>query len=121
MKPRYFLFFAFLLSLTACTTIKEWKKMRYLTRFESFLLRIDAASLQFASEDWAKADIEFQKLARVDYNYYENQLSVSERAHVNQLCGRYMALKVKFYGQLNREKIEDLINKGAGFIEELVK
>lgn len=120
------LFFAacILFFLTSCESnlYLKWTKGRYISHFEHFIDSVEEDYTDFKKEeDWSKSDEAFASFNEEQYELYRHVLNDYEKDKVNQLSGKYKAMKFKFYGERTMDGIKSFGSELKGFLEEITE
>ena len=111
-------FFAFFLGLFLILQSCESKKS-YISKFDEFVSETSTNYKNFSETEWAKADTTFAHFENEYSNKWNKDLTADENTRINELKGKYQALKVKA-GLLDLKKgVNDLIEQSKSFVEEL--
>lgn len=109
----------FLTLTTACEN--SFTKARYLRSYESWIRNLEIEYKQFTDEDWLRAETDFNRFSKIEYTKYEEGLTAEERERVDYLTGCYFAIKTKYQASKIEAKLNSMINKARGFMDELQK
>ena len=94
-------------------------KKTYISKFDEFVSETSTNYKNFSETDWAKADTTFAHFENEYSNKWNKDLTADENTRINELKGKYQALKVKA-GLLDLKKgVNDLIEQSKSFVEEL--
>jgi hypothetical protein len=105
-----------LIVLVSCT--KDEKK-EYITNLDSFVTETTENYKDFDDDDWEKADDAFLKLRNDEYPKYKQELTPEESKRINELIGKYAALRVKD-GILDfKSSVNDLMQQADSFVKEM--
>jgi hypothetical protein len=94
-------------------------KKTYISKFDEFVSKTSSNCKDFTEKDWAEADSTFAHLENDDLKKWKNELTPDESKHINELKGKYYALKVKD-GLIDlKNGLKDLEEQGESFVKEL--
>ena len=116
MKFNFPLVLLFLIILHSCSI--ESKKT-YISKFDEFVSETSSNCKDFSEKDWAKVDTTFAHLENEDLKKWQNELTPDESKHINELKGKYYALKVKAGFKDLKNGLNDLIDQTGSFLKEL--
>jgi len=116
MKLYFPLVLLFLMILHSCSM--ESKKT-YISKFDEFVSKTSSNCKDFNEKDWAKADSTFALLENDNLKKWANGLTPDESKHINELKGKYYALKVKAGIKGIKKGLNDLIEQSESFVKEL--
>ena len=111
-------FFAFILGLFLILQSCESKKT-YISKFDEFVSETSTNYKIFSEKDWVRVDSTFALLENDGLNKWRNELTPDESKHVNELKGKYYALKVKAGFEGVKNGLNDLIDQTDSFLKEL--
>ncbi|MBE0676317.1 MAG: hypothetical protein IH591_16805 [Bacteroidales bacterium] len=96
------------------------KNEAYLKDLEKFVTDVEINSKDYTEAEWIEKDYEFTKLSEVRFSEIANKLTPEERSRVNELIGKYRALKIrKGIGDFKTE-IKDRFEQGKTIVKELI-
>ncbi|MFV5692181.1 DUF6565 domain-containing protein [Flavobacterium sp. LT1R49] len=114
-KSCYTLLFVTLLSACSLDNNRE----SYISNLDSFVKSTSENYKNFEEEDWKKADSLFANFQTVGHKKWKSEFTPEESVHVNELMGKYHAIKVKA-GILNlKEGVNDMIQQAVSFINKI--
>ena len=114
-----FYFFASILGLFLILQSCESKKS-YISKFDEFVSETSTNYKNFSETEWAKADSTFAHFEKEYSNKWNKDLTSDENAHINELKGKYQALKVKAALKDMKKEVNDIIEQSKSFVEELI-
>ena len=115
MKLNLFaIFIGGIILLQSCETKKS-----YISKFDEFISETSDNYKNFSEKDWVRVDSTFALLENDGLNKWRNELTPDESKHVNELKGKYYALKVKAGVEGVKNGLNDLIDKTDSFLKEL--
>ena len=112
-------FLAFFLGLFLILQSCESKKS-YISKFDEFVSETSTNYKNFSETEWAKADSTFAHFEKEYSNKWNKDLTSDENAHINELKGKYQALKVKAALKDMKNELNDIIEQSKSFVEELI-
>ena len=112
-------FFAFFLGLFLILQSCESKKS-YISKFDEFVSETSTNYKNFSETEWANADTTFAHFEKEYSNKWNKDLTSDENAHINELKGKYQALKVKAALKDMKKEVNDIIEQSKSFVEELI-
>ena len=111
-------FFAFILGLFLILQSCESKKT-YISKFDEFVSETSTNYKNFSEIEWAKADTTFAHFENEFLNKWNNDLTSDENARINELKGKYQAIKIKA-GLLDlKNGLNNLLEQSKSFVKEL--
>ena len=114
-----FYFFASILGLFLILQSCESKKT-YISKFDEFVSETSTNYKNFSETEWAKADSTFAHFEKEYSNKWNKDLTTDENAHINELKGKYQALKVKSGIEDMKNELNDIIEQSKSFVKELI-
>lgn len=102
--------------LSSCKSATE----RYIDGFEAFVVRTERNADNYNTEQWDKADMQFDNYTGERYEKVEQKLTPEQKKKVGELTARYYKLRVKSAGGDIIEKIKGGLNYIEGFAEEIM-
>ena len=113
----YFLssFLGLFLILQSCESKKS-----YISKFDEFVSETSTNYKNFSETEWAKADSTFAHFEKEYSNKWNKDLTTDENAHINELKGKYQALKVKSGIEDMKNELNDIIEQSKSFVKELI-
>ena len=115
MKLNLFaIFIGGIILLQSCETKKS-----YISKFDEFVSETSSNYKNFSEKDWVRVDSTFALLENDGLNKWRNELTPDESKHVNELKGKYYALKVKAGFEGVKNGLNDLIDQTDSFLKEL--
>ena len=113
----YFLapFLGLFLILQSCESKKS-----YISKFDEFVSETSTNYKNFSETEWAKADTTFAHFEKEYSNKWNKDLTPDENAHINELKGKYQALKVKSGIKDIKNELNDIIEQSKSFVKELI-
>ena len=109
--------------LICCTSTPSLSKSGFMKNFRTFVAEVESEYKSFTDEDWEKKDVIFNRLSKVDFPKFKDQLTEDEIKEINNLIGQYNGLKFKakskeFIENVD-EHIEEATEKVKGFLDAL--
>jgi hypothetical protein len=86
----YYLAF-FILLFSSC---EFYTKKVYITTLDTFIIETNNNYKDFTNKDWNEADSLYNNF-QTDYREIRSELSGEESARINQLLGKYQAMRIK--------------------------
>ena len=113
----YFLapFLGLFLILQSCESKKS-----YISKFDEFVSETSTNYKNFSETEWAKADSTFAHFEKEYSNKWNKDLTPDENAHINELKGKYQALKLKSGIKDIKNELNDIIEQSKSFVKELI-
>ena len=74
---------------------ESYQRNNYVSNFKQFVDKVENKASTYNDKDWQDADNEFKNLSEVEYNKYENDLTEEQNSKINDLKGKYYALRIK--------------------------
>lgn len=111
--------FQFFLIITLTVSCSFESKDSYISNFDSFVTRTSANYKGYDEKAWVNADTTFVHFQNRDYQKWESKLTPQESARVNELIGKYQALKIKAGINQFNSGINGLLHQADSFIKEL--
>ena len=105
-----------LLFLSSCSF--ESKKS-FINGFDTFLVKTSDNYKNYDDKAWASSDTTFSHYINQDYEKWKSELTSEESAHINELAGRYHAIKIKAGIKDFKNGVNDLMEQTGAFIKEL--
>ena len=115
MKSHLRTLFVLLLIVQSCESKKS-----YISEFDEFVSETSTNYKKFSDKDWAKADTTFAHFEARDYPKWQSELTKEEFSHVNELIGKYQALKVKSSLNDLKDGVNNFMEQTGAFINALV-
>lgn len=111
--------FIFLLNIFILNLSCQEQQTFSIKEFRQFISEIENNYKYFTEVEWAMND---EKLEKFDTEFYNvrNILSYEEVKEVNELFGKYEALKLKWKLSNIKNDIIDVLHTSRGFIEEIM-
>jgi len=82
----------FSLTLFSC---ESYQRNHYVSNFNHFIDKVENKASTFNDKDWQDADTEFKNLSELEYDKFKNNLSEEQNSKINDLKGKYYALRIK--------------------------
>jgi hypothetical protein len=108
-------FLGLFLILQSCESKKS-----YISKFDEFVSETSTNYKNFSETEWAKADSTFAHFEKEYSNKWNKDLTTDENAHINELKGKYQALKVKSGIEDMKNELNDIIEQSKSFVKELI-
>ena len=90
-----------------------------MAKFDAFVSETSTNCENYTDKDWAKADTTFAHFENEFLNKWNNDLTSDENARINELKGKYQAIKVKA-GLLDlKNGLNNLLEQSKSFVKEL--
>ena len=112
----YFLFFitGIFFILQSCES-----KQSFMSKFDVFVTETSTNYTNYSGTDWAKADTTFAQFEKDCLYKWDKDLTADENARINELKGKYLAIKVKA-GLIDlKNGLNDLLEQSESFVKEL--
>ena len=114
---------ALVLLLVVNSCMVPVSKKSYIGQFEKFVDRIEKEHEKYEEKDWKWADSQFEKFSGKWYDDYRDELSLSEKLHVQTLVVRYEILRgrdktKKQFRKYLREDAKELREKVEEYLQE---
>ena len=115
MKSFSIVVFFLLFSLNSCQNGQQ----RLMNNLESFVDKVEKNNASFSNSDWRSADDEMNNY-QTNYEALKDKLTIDEKVKINELIGKYMALRVR--GGINdfTKKMIDYGNQVNGAIKKMI-
>lgn len=97
-----------------------YTKDNYLKEFGKFIQDVKTNSPNYTEADWAKADLQFEKLTIEQYDKFKPELIESDKEVIGKLKAAYTLLKLKKEGSDAIENTKDLLYQVKGMMEEVI-
>ncbi len=95
MMFRSFLFAIILFFLLTLFSCESYQRNHYLSNFNHFIDKVENKGISYNEKDWQDADNEFKNLSELEYDKYKNNLTEEQNSKINDLKGKYYALRIK--------------------------
>ena len=95
-------------------------KKSYISKFDEFVSETSTNYKNFSETEWAKADSTFAHFEKEYSNKWNKDLTPDENAHINELKGKYQALKLKSGIKDIKNELNDIIEQSKSFVKELI-
>lgn len=112
------LIFLLALNIVSCTLLET--KEDVISELEVLVDSIDPTNSDLTPELIDAFDAEFLELTENRIPVYQSEMSLEDRKKVNQLIGKYEAIKVKIYANQMKEEVKDALQQGAAMAKELM-
>ena len=113
-----FYFFAYLVGLLLLLQSCE-SKQSCISKFDAFVSETSTNCKNYTDKDWAKADTTFAQFEKDCLYKWDKDLTSDENARINELKGKYQAIKVKA-GLLDlKNGLNNLLEQSKSFVKEL--
>lgn len=103
-----FISIIFILSVVSCS-IPPLSKDMYLQQYDTFVSRIEQEHVDFALQDWQRADALFKQYSRQYYDQYYKEMTKGERIQANLYKVEYFKYKAIYKGKSWLQGLEDLV------------
>ena len=111
-------FFASLVGLSLMLQSCD-SKQSYISKFDEFVSETSTNCKNYTDTDWAKADTTFAQFEKDCLYKWDKDLTADENARINELKGKYQAIKVKA-GLLDlKNGLNNLLEQSKSFVKEL--
>jgi hypothetical protein len=111
----YYLAF-FILLFSSC---EFYTKKVYITTLDTFIIETNNNYKDFTNKDWNEADSLYNNF-QTDYREIRSELSGEESARINQLLGKYQAMRIKAEVNNVKSDLKDMLQQANSFIEEII-
>jgi hypothetical protein len=108
-----------ILSLVVLVSCAREEKKEFITDLNSFVTETTDKCEKFSDDDWEKADATFLQLRNEEYPRHKQELTPEESKRVNELIGKYAALRVKTGIQNLKSNLNDLMEQADSFVKEM--
>jgi hypothetical protein len=116
-KHLSFYIFGLMIFLTSSCFRNE--KDAYLENFTSFVESTASDYKNYSEEDWKLSDEKFSTFTEIEQPKWESELTEVEKIKINQLKGRYLAIRLKSGIAEFENGLIDATQQMEGFINEL--
>lgn len=106
------------LNAVSCTLLET--KEDVISELEVLVDSLDPADSDLTPELIEVFDAEFLDLTENRIPVYQSEMTLEDRKKVNQLIGKYEAIKVKIYANQMKEEVKDALQQGAAMAKELM-
>ena len=115
MKSYFFAYLVWLLLLLQSCESKQ----SCISKFDEFVSETSTNCKNYTDTDWAKADTTFAQFEKDCLYKWDKDLTADENARINELKGKYQAIKVKA-GLLDlKNGLNNLLEQSKSFVKEL--
>ena len=109
-----------MLSALLLTSCNEDMKENYVSDFTSFVKGIEDQYATFDQVDWDKAEKRFDLYSKVKYKKYKKTLSEAQNEEINNLIGKYQALRIKSSIRTAAKTAGDILKQVGSTVNEIV-
>ena len=121
VKLGRYLEFALLFSISIFYSCSLQTKEGYINDLKSYISTVSSNCNTFTSEDWVKSDTAISQLIQVKDTKFNSEFTDAERSEVNQLLGKYTALRLKYEIGKIKGEFNDVVDQAKGVLKELSK
>ena len=94
-------------------------KEAYIDDLKSFVGSVSSTCKNYTEQEWKKADIKVNQFIQTKDTKFNLEFTEAERSEVNQLLGKYTALRLKFEMGKIKGEFNDAIDQVKGIVTEL--
>ncbi len=99
----------------------DFTKANYISSYEKFVNDASEHYATYSDKERQEADLKFKKYSEEDLLKYKADLSPEEKAHINQLTGKYYAIVAKQKAGQISDELKDVMQKAKGVLDEIAK
>jgi hypothetical protein len=96
-------------------------KESYIEDLNSYINSVDVNCKTYTTEDWVKSDTTVSQLIQIKDTKFNSDFTEAERSEVNQLLGKYTALRLKYEMGKIKGEFNDAVDQAKGVLKELSK
>lgn len=117
---RYFEF-ALLFTIAIFCSCSMQTKESYITDLKSYINTVSINCNTFTTEDWVKSDTAVSQFIQIKDTKFNSDFTDAERSEINQLLGKYSALRLKYEMGKIKGEFNDAVDQAKGVLKELSK
>ena len=115
------LFYPIWFSIVFFFSCSGQSKETYIYDLKSYIETVSADCKNYTEEDWVKSDTAVSEFMQIKEKKFNSEFTEEERSEVNQLIGKYSALRIKHEVGKIKGEFNDVIDQAKGAIKELSK
>jgi hypothetical protein len=101
--------------LTSC---KFYTKKTYISKLDTFIIETNNNYKNYTNHDWNEADSLYNNL-QADYKEIRSELTDDESTRINNLLGKYQAIKLKSEVINIKTDLNNMMQQANSFIKEI--
>ncbi len=117
---QHFFLLLSLLSLVIGSCHRE-SKDTFISNLNEFIGEVESNATYYSAADWEVANAQFQDFNENQLSMWEETMTPSEKAKVNELIGKYQAMQIKRGLHNLKNKIENTLEQTKSMFKEILE
>ncbi len=117
---QHFFLLLSLLSLVIGSCHRE-SKDTFISNLNEFIGEVESNATYYSDADWEVANAQFQDFNENQLSMWEETMTPSEKAKVNELIGKYQAMQIKRGLHNLKNKIENTLEQTKSMFKEILE
>lgn len=117
---QHFFLLLSLLSLVIGSCHRE-SKDTFISNLNEFIGEVESNAIYYSDADWEVANAQFQDFNENQFSMWEETMTPSEKAKVNELIGKYQAMQIKRGLHNLKNKIENTLEQTKSMFKEILE
>lgn len=117
---QHFFLLLSLLSLVIGSCHRE-SKDTFISNLNEFIGEVESNATDYSDADWEVANAQFQDFNENQLSMWEETMTPSEKAKVNELIGKYQAMQIKRGLHNLKNKIENTLEQTKSMFKEILE